>query len=254
MTFHPKIFVINIACETERMRNVAAAFSNEKMSFERFEAINGSDIPNEDWKNLHSKFWYWLMHGRPITAGVLGCALSHRAIFKRIIDEKISCALIVEDDIVLDKNFAKKLDEIELSTRDFDMIQIFCFRHPDYFVRKSNNGSFDIKTFRNLHASTAGYLLRNSGADKLLKIKKVMTTADRWCWQSAITGLKCCGIVPMPIFLHETLSLQSSIGRIDMIETLQSASSTPVKNTLWKWFILPLSSLLKIGVLRMRGL
>ncbi len=247
------IFVINMARETERMKSVATELERAGLTFERFEAIDGRKVSAEERLNIYSDRWYRMMHGCSIPPGEFGCVLSHRAIYQRMIDENISCALILEDDVIFQPDLAKRLVEIENTTQDFDMMQLFSFRRPDRFVRKSQSSELEIRKFKNLHASTAAYMMRLTGAKKLMRISKVRTNPDRWCWQSAMTGLKCCGVLPMPIVLHETFSADSTLTRING-EVERSANQNKSRPHIWRFLVLPWLNLVKLGILRARGL
>jgi hypothetical protein len=117
-------------------------------------------------------------------------------------------------------------------------VQFYAFRKPDKFVRKTSNGSFEVKSFSGPHGSTAAYGLRMSGAGKLLAQPKVKVAADKWAWLTFMTGIACCAIAPFPVGLHETLSVTSTI------------SSGRSKSIFWRVLVLPVLR----GILIIRGL
>ena len=246
----PPIFVINMARDVDRMASMQRQLVSLGLKFERIEAVDGRKITAEEKVALYSDFWFRLMHGNTATAGEIGVNLSHRKIYQRMIDEKIEVAIILEDDVELLPALPKQLQDIESCTADFDMVQLFSFRKPDIDVRASPSQKFAIKRFSNLHASSAAYLLRQSGAAKLLKIKKVRTMSDRWCWLSAMSGLKCCAILPFPVQLHESLAEDSSVGKMN-VETSPQRRKT---STLWHYLIFPWLNMIKLAILRARGL
>jgi glycosyl transferase, family 25 len=246
----PPIFVINMARDVDRMESMQRQLDDLGLPFERIEAVDGRKITAQEKAALYSDFWFWLMHGNTATAGEIGVNLSHRKIYQHMIDEKIDAAIILEDDVALLPVLPLLLPEIEANTTEFDMVQLYSFRQPDIDVRASPSNTLRIKKFSNLHASSAAYLLRRSGAAKLLKIKKVRTMSDRWCWLSAMSGLKCCGISPFPVKLHESLAEDSSVGRMNLETSPQRHKTT----TAWRYLIFPWLNIVKLGILRFRGL
>jgi glycosyl transferase, family 25 len=247
------IFVINMARDVERMASMRSQLDRLGLPFERFEAVDGRLLDAEQKKALYSDFWYRLIHGRSATNGEIGVSLSHRKIYQKMLDNKIEWAIIFEDDVLLLPQLASQLEEIESSTRDFDMVQLFSFRQPECELRRVASGRFEIKTFRNYHASSAAYLLRLSGAKKLLRIGKVRALSDRWCWLSAMSGLRCCAISPFPVALDDALSGNSSVLQIGKESSPKHFTKhTPKKN--WRILVLPWLNLVKVGILRARRL
>ncbi len=247
------IYVINMAKDVERMRSMSTQLSSFGLDFERVEAVDGRALSLADKKQLYSDFWYRLFHGRSASNGEIGVSLSHREVYKKMVAESVSVAMIFEDDIELMPQFAEQLTEIESTTRDFDMVQLFSFRQPERELRAVPSGLFEIWTFKNLHASSAAYLLRMGGARKLLSIPKVRVLSDRWCWMSAMSGLKCCAISPFPIALDERLSSNSSVFRVGQESSKQSKSNMLGKR-FWRVLVLPWLNFIKIMILRLRGL
>jgi glycosyl transferase, family 25 len=249
----PTIFVINMKQQTDRMESVAAQLHAQGLKFERFEAINGRALSDGEVAESYSDWWYRLFHGMAATKGNLGCSLSHRKIQQYIVGRNLPWAIILEDDIVLAPNFAKMLGEIERATREFDMMQLFSFRAPSRKVSLSKSGAFEVMTYQNLHSSTAAYAMRLTGARKMLTVAKIRTMPDRWCWMSAMTGLKCCAIWPYPITLHEELAANSSIGNLDA-GTQNYVPDWKGRFSFWRILVLPWLNLIKVGILRVRGL
>lgn len=249
----PPIFVINMAKAKDRMLSMKSQLDAQGLLFERIEAVDGSKLNAQQRKNEYSDWWYRLFHGSPMSNGNLGCTLSHRKIYNKILAKKLEWVVILEDDAVLDANFANLLEAIEMHTRDFDMLQLYSFRLPVKQVRAVGGTGFNVMKYANHHSSTAAYALRFEGAKKLLTLPKVRTMPDRWCWMSAMTGLKCCAIFPYPVKLHEELSVDSTIGTTDD-PNYGKAGFRRKRPTLWRIFVLPWLDLVKVGILRVRGL
>lgn len=242
-----------MARDVERMASMTSQLGGLGLPFERIEAVDGRKLTAQQRGQLYSDLWYRLFHGAPMSNGNLGCSLSHRKIYGIMVQRNLDWAIILEDDAVFDPDFAKMADEIEKSTRAFDMVQLFSFRQPKTVVGEVGKGQLQIMTYGNHHSSTAAYALRLAGAKKLLTLPKVRTMPDRWCWMSAMTGLKCCAIYPYPVNLHAELSVDSTIGKTDNPNYAKGAFKRK-RLTFWRVFVLPWLDLLKVGILRVRGL
>jgi GR25 family glycosyltransferase involved in LPS biosynthesis len=92
---------------------------------------------------------------------VIGCGLSHILLSKKLYDQGVQLALILEDDaypLVPDLNREiKKI--IEETPKDWDIIKLHCD-----FCRTDEKTSI-------IDASAAAYLINNSGLEKMSKIK-----------------------------------------------------------------------------------
>ena len=127
--FFDKIFVIYIARNKSRLDSLAKSLGNIK--YELYEGVDGkalfpeieyiADFPDSFFiENNIDKARVSRM-----SRGQLGCALSNRNLQKKIVDENISRALILEDDVYLNFENVNKLNTIvkELPT-DWELLYL----------------------------------------------------------------------------------------------------------------------------------
>lgn len=113
----------------------------------------------------------------PLTPGAIGCALSHKEAWQKIIDENLDNALILEDDIRFDKNFKTKLEQYaHYFPKEYDII--FLGYHPSSFkhLHKNEYNEYIIKT--NQVYGLFGYIVSNRGAYKLMEIFPITKQID----------------------------------------------------------------------------
>ena len=125
-----KCFIIHLDRAVKRKENVQSIISNLKLETEVIDAVDGNKLTlNEISKYLSKKNLNKPNYPFKINNGEIGCFLSHRAAWKKIVEEKLDFALIFEDDIQIDfKNFErsfkiglkhiKKLGYIQFQTRE----------------------------------------------------------------------------------------------------------------------------------------
>lgn len=115
--------------------------------------------------------------GIPLTRGAIGCALSHREAYIKIINDKINVALIVEDDITIDENKYKKvIDEIYINKPDdYDIIYLGYHDATIKYIYEKIN---DIIYRSNIVYGLFGYIVTNKGAKKLLNIFPISRQID----------------------------------------------------------------------------
>lgn len=109
----------------------------------------------------------------PLTKGGIGCALSHRNIYRKIIDENINRCLILEDDVKFDINFFSKMKLIENKIpQDFDIL---------FLGYHFSNISKDINKYYFVPSKTYGlfgYVVSKEGAKKLLDLFPITYQID----------------------------------------------------------------------------
>lgn len=163
-----KVIVINLKKSLERLYRITQNLNELNIPFERFNAIYGKDLSKEEINNSSSFIGKTLLCNH----GIIGCALSHIAIWKQFKESNEEFILISEDDIVYTKKFPKLLKDIEYiyKTVKFDILSLNCcigitgsfktsIRVKNYEI---NNPIFPL--------TTASYIVSKKGANLLLKM------------------------------------------------------------------------------------
>ena len=146
----------------------------------RIDAVDGNKIiPDEISKKLITQEGLSDAYDKegelyaPLTIGGIGCALSHRNTYKKIIFNNIQKCLILEDDAKLNADFLKILEEVEQNIpTDFDML--FLGYHVAYIEENVNNYCFIPDRVYGLF----GYIVSLEGAKKLLDIFPISQQID----------------------------------------------------------------------------
>lgn len=73
------------------------------LSYEFIDAVDGRLLTSDECNSVCSKWGVRFRHGKDLTAGELGCALSHLKFFGRIIDDN-DVGFVIEDDVSIGKN------------------------------------------------------------------------------------------------------------------------------------------------------
>jgi hypothetical protein len=202
-----KIFVINLDRSVERLEKCKTQAEKYKFKFERFPAIDGSLLTKTQKKYVNPWCKNFLC-----TDGMMGCGLSHLFILKKIMDENISIALILEDDFIWRDDTIDKLYKI----KDFEegIVKLSCIGP---FCKSGN--LYPEKT--ELPLGNAAYLIRFHQAKELYdKIKNVVYHIDL---QYAITAK----LNDIPIYYYDCIDVE---GMQD--STIGNSKSTLIKEIL----------------------
>ncbi|WP_050928273.1 glycosyltransferase family 25 protein [Aestuariivita boseongensis] len=95
-----KCFLINLDGSTDRIALAGAELSKIDLTFERIPAVNGR-LLDLDAQPDYSKAQTQSYFGRELSAGEVGCFLSHFKALRRFLETEARYALILEDDIVI---------------------------------------------------------------------------------------------------------------------------------------------------------
>ncbi len=125
-----KIYVINLDKDADRLSFMSSQLTELGLSFERFPAILGKE---HDFSNEYDASLCVKKNGVPMTTSELGCALSHKKVYEKILQGQEEFGLVFEDDIAIhDKNFKKILANTiqeNLKKHSWDYLQ-FDYQKP----------------------------------------------------------------------------------------------------------------------------
>ena len=178
-----KIFVVHYAKLTNRKDSIIKQLKTHNFDFEFISNHGKENLTNED-KNMF----------RNISDGEISVALHHIECYKRIVEENVDYALILEDDIVLCNNFRQNLEHyIKELPSDWDMLFIGdgCGLHidkklliPEKHIYKKNNVN-NGKTHEGATRCLDSYLISNKCAKIITEKLKlpnytILVPADLW--------------------------------------------------------------------------
>ena len=177
------VFIINLKQSIERKNHMQELCDKIGLRATFVEAVDGRHMAREKFAGTYSKEAAVRVIGRELSGGEIGCALSHITAYKRIIEENLSVALILEDDIEFDESMLDILSEIGSLPRDWELVLL---GHHSSASRSSVTMSSLLgrkvlgenhKLLRpvGLVCGTYGYLINGAGARKLLELTRTLT-------------------------------------------------------------------------------
>lgn len=201
------IFVINLKRRPDRKALIETRLNNLGIqNFEIIEAVDGKELP-EDLSEVYNEDSA-IQIQRRLKKSEIACALSHLKIAKKIIDENLDYAIILEDDAELTLQFKHFVKDFDIEPNKFDFLILGSFSSNQFFNGKLktkespykliekesitylDNIEFNVGniTIHKTHYPTQkidfihgthAYMLSNSGAKKLLEINyPVVVEAD----------------------------------------------------------------------------
>ena len=174
-------FVISLPYEELRRKSMVNKLTKVLGTFEFFDAIDGKKInllKHKDYQGLRRRLCY----GKDLTRGELGCYFSHRAVLEKIVKNRIPISLVLEDDVVLSKDFRLVLDNLINSPYPWEAVRFLGKPKIATLMQTKVLKLYKDYYLTRLATSPGGayaYLISNAGAKKLLKsMRKVSCPND----------------------------------------------------------------------------
>ena len=90
------IWIINLDKSQDRMNHIKKNFDSFDLKYNRFSAIYGKDYTSE--KSIHFVCKNFLCN-----TGMVGCNISHKKIWRQLLDSKEEYYIVFEDDVTIDQ-------------------------------------------------------------------------------------------------------------------------------------------------------
>lgn len=219
------IFVINLERNKERREFSLQRLANLGLCAEAFPAVDGKSIKLDELEKTgiyndavaHEKF------SRSLSMGEIGCTWSHLKLCKKMLDEDIPLALILEDDAMfVDDALPALASLIKNLPSECDIVQLI-YECKDYSTLAPGIVKFHSKTC--MPVASAGYLVRKSGARKLLaEGYPIRYPADSFIGRSPRWGTIVYGATPKLVRINNVFPSEIYRGR-----TLKSSIGTWIK-------------------------
>lgn len=206
-----EIFVINLERSVDRRRAIFARLAELGLSATRFPAIDGTTL-SEAEKGYNGRKRR-LFYGKDLTLGEIGCARSHLAVYAEMERQGIECALVLEDDALIDDTLPAALDAIAASRNDWDMVRFLPEEKNLSRARpvKDLEGGFMLCRVYGTPGGAHAYVLNRRAAARLAEVGKTLwRPIDTLHGQIWSHGLQIRCIAPCPV--AQNLAYESTIG------------------------------------------
>jgi glycosyl transferase, family 25 len=207
-------YVVNLARSLDRRAHITKELKRTSLKYELTTAVDGRELDLSDTELIDPSF----VERSVFIEGSAGCALSHLNIYRKIVEDGLDVALILEDDVILPADLNKLAEEVSghLSGADVALLSVDC---PDP-VQLSRQGAVRLSGGRFLALpvdvsqprSTGAYLITREACERMIKLAlPIRANADAWRWfyrEGALDRIRC--VAPLPIL--KSANLTSTIG------------------------------------------
>ncbi|MFS6537424.1 glycosyltransferase family 25 protein [Idiomarina loihiensis] len=229
------IFLINLDRSTERLQRASEQIEKTGFKFERVPAVDGATLTDEkiaevfDAETAKRRFQY------DLTAGEIGCYLSHIKCWEKIINDNLDYAVILEDDLLLDRQFASVISTIPQLTSDWHYLKLSCPFKPRPYkatetVMGDDNLDVSLVNYKKSPTGTVAQVVSREGAKRLLAKKppffRPIDIDLQWSWE---VGITIQGLVP---YVADVSDEPSEIQRIAKRKELKQRPFNKLKETI----------------------
>lgn len=208
-TVKTKVIVVSVAGATERREKFAERARAAAVPWDFFSAHT----------TLHPALSYseteaMLAHGRPLKPGELGCYSSHYAAWEQLLNDDVDQYVILEDDVIVDWAYLKKVIESDLAALNIDYLRLY-YKSPvpqivvmNDFIERSKA----LVELADFAYGTQGYLITKAAAEKLVKhCQIVRRPIDDELDRAWAHGVRNLSVFPFPLIEE---SGKSTIGTV----------------------------------------
>lgn len=195
------VFVINLKQATARMDGMRRQLDALSMPFIRVEAVYGRDLKLHTFTTLADAGLNARQHHVPLSLGEVGCYASHLALWERVVQEKLSAALVLEDDVLLEPQLPHVLESLLQNLEPgWDMIKLLGRQREQILRAWPIGAGRALIRYRRVPSYTGAYLVSAAGAAKLLARRRPFgrpVDVDlRYWWEC---DLRMYGLWPYPV-------------------------------------------------------
>jgi glycosyl transferase family 25 len=190
-----RIFVINLKTSLSRKELLQKRLAELNLKAEFIEAVNGSALSESEVREHTQPLNYAYLPGE------IGCALSHQLIYKRMVAENISKALILEDDVHLPDNVAEILSRLVMVPHSAEVTllsRVNKYSHQNVQPVGSGYKLHPVHQATTAHA----YLITKQAAENLLQaLYPVWMVSDKWSLFQDYGWINVKAVIPAPVTL-----------------------------------------------------
>lgn len=98
-----QVFVVSLP-GSPRREIISEHLNKLGIQFSFIDAVDGRKLDSNKVSSINGSDWVANRYGRQIALGEIGCTYSHLSIYKKMLNEGLEWAIILEDDVYLDFN------------------------------------------------------------------------------------------------------------------------------------------------------
>lgn len=165
------IFLINLERSPKRLDQMDKRLKSLSLNYHLVKAIDGKSLTKPEISNWTSWKTRFLL-GRVLRPGEIGCYLSHLGVYKNMLNQDYKAAMVLEDDVEIKDELPMFCSCLELLPNDWDIVRLEKRSNKQGVLVETLKEKFQLYRLFHCEYGTAGYLVSQSGAKKILSISR----------------------------------------------------------------------------------
>lgn len=213
----PPIFVISLSSNQARRQYISGELDKHQLKYQIIDAVDGDSLDDKTIDGVYSEKFAVSNFKRTLSKGEIGCALSHLSVYKKILNDNIERAIILEDDAIIGDNFVNVIENINQAAPTIWQLILLGYNEDinGFFsdcqvqVSEPNKSlNFSIKKPLTPAYQTHAYLINQQGAEHLIElIQPLYQPIDHYTAKAKLVSVYCVN----PRCVRVNFNLQSSI-------------------------------------------
>lgn len=220
-----KTFIINLEKDVhKRIRLEQQLQIIDTLDYTFIKAIDGKELTSDEIESNIDIPRFEERNNRSFTLPEIGCAMSHRFVYRTMIENNLPVSLILEDDTVLYNDFMPIICELSDRIKNISSPSVMLL--SPYFMYYLSDKVSTVSTDYNIYAlkngvMAAAYLINESAARLLSSLSdRIYYFADDWTLFRK-HGINVYGCVPHLVSIDNSLSeIGKSVDQIRKKETV----------------------------------
>lgn len=221
----PPVWVISLPGSTARRANISRQLASLGLGFEFFDAVDGAKLSDREIRSVYDPKRAVKKVYRELNRAEIGCCLSHIGIYRKMVEEGVEEAIVLEDDAVLGEHFLEVIESRDRFPADLELLLLYHQGGRFYLWRKQRlDDRHRLVHFVTPAMGTVGYFVRRSAAQKILAtVFPIRAPSDHVTGGDVPTGAGLYGVEPPCVGHSPEFEVESTIqGRDQMWENYRT--------------------------------
>ena len=227
-----KAFIIHLERAVQRRKNVETLIGALPIPSQIVPAVDGKLLSPEAVKAAYVRARHAPRYPFALGPPEIGAFLSHRAAWRRIVDEGLDCAVVFEDDASVDRErFAELLDFLAAERARWTYVLMPAAGLEPNGAALARSGEFALITPQSPPLRAIGQVVSREAAERLLAVTAPFDRPiDTFLQMNWITGVTLLAATPTPIrdVSRETGGTTVQRKRIGLLERLHHEAMRPI--------------------------
>ena len=223
-----KTFVVNLKKDTQKKEHMLELCRQYDLQIEFIEAVYGKELSENEVVKLYCEQSSVSNIGRGLARGEIGCALSHKLIYEKMLKENIPSACILEDDVNFDDGLLEVCRLENKFPKNWDLVLLGHHgesrdskTRDSFWGKYSLNNSYTLVRPCEIGYGTYGYMISLSGAKKVLEhLNLIRLPIDSITGNDTLLNLYLIDPVIVNINTHLSDNFNAMEGRTELNPSL----------------------------------